>query len=928
MSRISGTNFPDGGVTASAYSDSVPYSKTTTELIRTSPSVLHKVSTTLYDGIGRVQQTQLVDPDCGGGTGLVKVDRVYGYNIGAGRYEQTSTPYCNSPGSPYGLLETTNYDALDRATSVLQTDGSSVTTSYSATSAGLLSTVTDEAAKQRKNQTDALGRLTAVWEDPAGLNFETDYSYDALDNLLNVTQKGGTTVTTQWRVRTFTYDSLSRLLSAANPESGTITYSYDNDGNLLSKVAPQPNQTGSATVTTNYTYDAVNRMTKKAYVGMSTAGAQYGYDGLAPAGCTTAPPVLTDSNAIGSRTAMCDASGATSWKHDSMGRVLTESRIVIGTSPWTKSAGYTYNFDGSIATISDPGVGRVMTYTPTAAGRQKSVVNTGGSINFVTNATYAPQGALATYTSGGVVNTTNSYNSRLQPLTLSAATTGGTSILKLTYDFHATTQANNGNVYQIANGRDNNRTQNFLYDSLNRIQQAYTSGTNWGETFGPAATAPGVPPSTSGIDAWGNLTNRSGVAGKTAYEGLTATATTQNQLSGFSYDAAGNMTANSSATYTYDAENRVIGTAGWTYVYDGDGRRVKKFSGSTGTLYWPDLGGNTLNESSLGATNLHEYVYFGGKRVARIDVPTPLTVKYYFSDQLGSADVITDATGNILEESDYFPYGGEIAITNNDGNNYKFTGKERDTESGLDEFGARYYASSLGRFMIPDWAEKPTDVPYASFGNPQSLNLYSYVNNNPTTTRDPDGHVAGADDLVEGAVIGLTITVMATQAYYAMPAQQRNFGAALSGAASSVSSTIRSWFQSSDNSKTAPAPQSNPAPGTQTGSQPGQKDADFVVTPSGTAVATDPGRVRDSLVNAPGVTTTPANSPSGETGTIQTGVKTPNGPVDVRTMDGSASHGPRTVITHPGTNSPKTPDGKATNNKNDNHIPNDHVRPH
>ena len=71
---------------------------------------------------------------------------------------------------------------------------------------------------------------------------------------------------------------------------------------------------------------------------------------------------------------------------------------------------------------------------------------------------------------------------------------------------------------------------------------------------------------------------------------------------------------------------------------------------------------------------------------------------------------------------------------------YKFTGQERDAESGLDEFGARYYASSLGRFMIPDWAGKPTAVPYANYGNPQSLNLYAYVENNPTTTGDPDGH--------------------------------------------------------------------------------------------------------------------------------------------------------------------------------------------
>jgi RHS repeat-associated protein len=71
---------------------------------------------------------------------------------------------------------------------------------------------------------------------------------------------------------------------------------------------------------------------------------------------------------------------------------------------------------------------------------------------------------------------------------------------------------------------------------------------------------------------------------------------------------------------------------------------------------------------------------------------------------------------------------------------YKFTGKERDVESGLDNFGARYNASSLGRFMTPDWAAKPTTVPYASFGDPQTLNLYSYVENAPLNRIDADGH--------------------------------------------------------------------------------------------------------------------------------------------------------------------------------------------
>lgn len=69
-----------------------------------------------------------------------------------------------------------------------------------------------------------------------------------------------------------------------------------------------------------------------------------------------------------------------------------------------------------------------------------------------------------------------------------------------------------------------------------------------------------------------------------------------------------------------------------------------------------------------------------------------------------------------------------------------FTGKMRDAESNLDDFDARYYSSQWGRFMIPDWDAKPAAVPYANFGNPQSLNLYAYVKNNPSTAFDPDGH--------------------------------------------------------------------------------------------------------------------------------------------------------------------------------------------
>jgi RHS repeat-associated protein len=333
---------------------------------------------------------------------------------------------------------------------------------------------------------------------------------------------------------------------------------------------------------------------------------------------------------------------------------------------------------------------------------------------------------------------------------ISASSPSG-NLFSLCYDFHigggvnlppcvfsGTTAAGNGNVFQVVNNRDQNRNQTFSYDSLNRIQTAYTNGPNWGESFGSATAAGGVP-STAGIDPWGNLWQRSQITGKTNYEPLSCPANTKNQLTtcSLSYDAAGNLTANGTAAYTYDAENRLISAGAYTYTYDGDGYRVKKTNGSTGTLYYFDANGNVLNESSLGATNLREYVYLGSKRIARIDVPTPLTVKYYFSDYLGSTSVIADSNGSIpvLEESDYYPFGGEISVINNDSNGYKFTGKERDAESSLDFFEARHYGSSLGRFMQPD----PSGLLAQRPSYPQSWNLYAYTMNNPLVFIDPTG---------------------------------------------------------------------------------------------------------------------------------------------------------------------------------------------
>ena len=142
------------------------------------------------------------------------------------------------------------------------------------------------------------------------------------------------------------------------------------------------------------------------------------------------------------------------------------------------------------------------------------------------------------------------------------------------------------------------------------------------------------------------------------------------------------------------------------------------------------------------------------------DGPSVSGTQYYTADHLGSTRLITDSQGAVVERLDYFPFGEGFAPGMNgrstdypaynagarpanpkDGESIKFTGKERDSETGLDYFGARYLSSVQGRFMASDWSAKPQAVPYANLNDPQTLNLYAYVRNNPLNRRDPDGHV-------------------------------------------------------------------------------------------------------------------------------------------------------------------------------------------
>jgi RHS repeat-associated protein len=579
-------------------------------------------SWTVTDGFGRTKESWQRDPQ-----GDVKVVTTYD---ALSRARQVSNPFRPSLSETAVYTETT-YDLLGRITAVTTPDGAVVNSAFSANTA----TVTDQAGKKRKSVTDALGRLKEVYEDPTGLNYLTSYQYDTVDNLTTVTQ--GT------QTRTFTYNSLKQLLTATNPESGTISYQYDQAGNLLVK-------TDARGVSSHFAYDAFNRPTRRWYNGSSSTSATTHNSPALPGSIGTSneatffydvqslptgAPGFSRGAANGRMVAVTYGTNSSTGDYsgyDSAGRNVLKIQQT-GSINYLMST--TLNLSGAPTAMVYPS-GHTVTIGYDVAGRTSSVVGNlgdGTSQNYATDFSYSALGGLTKEKFGTTSSVYHKlhYNVRGQLYDVRASNVNDDSSGELgaLVNYYSSNGVyggsgadNNGNVVKsqtIINSFS--MEDRYSYDALNRLASVneYQNGTTntglqqydydrWGNrTINPAT--------------WGTGINNKGFTVDTSNNRLNVPS---GQSGVMSYDAAGNLTDDTytgAGNRTYDAENKI--TSAWggnnqaqLYGYDANGQRIKRTVNGVETWQVYGFGGELLAEypvNGVAASPQKEYGYRNGQ---------------------------------------------------------------------------------------------------------------------------------------------------------------------------------------------------------------------------------------------------------------------------------------------------------------------------
>jgi RHS repeat-associated protein len=663
LQRLRRVTLPDGlGETKYEYGDAPSdlYIRTLTKQDATT----WLESRTNFDGLGRAWRSGHYEGPSSWSVNDTEYDAL-------GRVKRMTNPYfaSNLSGATPGnaAWTTTTYDDLNRVLTVTAPDGATVETTYS----GNQVTVKDPANKKRLSMADAMGRLARVVEDPDGVAYQTDYSYDTFGNLTVVNQGG--------QYRYFFYDSLGRLMRVKNPEQSansslnltnppaynnnwSIAYSYDANGNLVSK-------TDARNITTNYTYDALNRNTTVNYSDTTVnPDITRFYDNPDP-GKNSKGRFWRDYSGGNESTGQEVEHNAIS-SYDALGRPLTKIQKFKKNGVWSGaySVIHTYDLAGNVKSLKYPS-DRTVNYSYDQTGRLSVFSgNLGGSPRtYADTIGYNAAGQMIKERFG--TNTSlyhnNHYNNRQQ---LVSTRVGNSATEEWNWSrgaidfFYGATAVASGN--QFANDTDNNgnlrrqdhyvplegggsvipQRDDYTYDALNRISsfteiQMNSSG-QW---------TPTVAEQNFSYDPYGNRRITGAIGEVSNYNPGYDLST--NRINGLGYDAAGNIISdpNSGETMTYDAENRLRTATkggGGNYFYNADGKRVRRITSEGETWYVYGCGGELLAEYAAGgapSAPQKEYGYRGGELLIIAESGSGGGVSFVKPALKSSADLIGKA---------------------------------------------------------------------------------------------------------------------------------------------------------------------------------------------------------------------------------------------------------------------------------------------
>ncbi|KWX81034.1 hypothetical protein AMQ84_01365 [Paenibacillus riograndensis] len=529
---------------------------------------------------------------------------------------------------------------------------------------------------------DALGRLSAIKD---ALNQTTNYSYDGNGQVSKVTiqAKNGSPQT----LNTKTYNELGLLKVKQDGASQNESYTYNSAGQLAAKT----DRNGS---TFGYTYDESGQLKKSTISGMINNVAQ-----------TQETNVIFGEGAPQKQTIETRTNNTLTATQtqtlDSLGQVRNTYSLSGNHSAYI---GNQRDVLGRMTQINDNYMGFYTNYLYNKQRLDKVQTNGGSTLtsDASANVQYSYYAnnlvntiAYPTLTDGSKIVTTYTYNEALGWIESITNTKRSSVLSGYSYSYD-----NNGNRITVSESRNDGaaQTTSYTYDALNRLV---------------SITRPDGGKTTYTYDVRGNRQ-------------------TLSDTSNVSLDPV-------DTSYTYDLQNTLTsvtkGGSTTSFKYYADGLRFMKTNGSTQTQVNYNLNGEVISQEKIVSGVFVEQANFvrGDRVLVKKDKKNNSVTDYYYLYN-GHGDVvqIVDTSGAVINNYTYDEWGNITSQVEGTSNSFKYTGEVYDPETGLYYLRARYYDPSMGRFLNEDTVEGQID-------NPLSLNLYTYVENNPLIYSDPTG---------------------------------------------------------------------------------------------------------------------------------------------------------------------------------------------